>query len=211
MKYKMIIFDLDGTILDTLADLNQALNYALTKFNLTPVSLVVTKKCIGNGIRNLVYECSNHSPLTDEILREFKDYYAKHFNDFTKPYEGVSELIDYCLNQNLIIGVYSNKIEDIVVELCNKHFPDKFAFTFGEVEGRLRKPNPNFLNEIIKQYGLTNKDVLYIGDSEVDIKTCQNASIAGIFVSYGFRSKTELVKLSSQVVDKPSEIINLLR
>ncbi len=211
MKYKMIIFDLDGTILDTITDLNNACNYALQKFNLEPVSLDVTRKFIGNGIKNLIYESSNHSPLTAELLKEFKSYYASHFNDYTKPYKEVSELIDYCLEHGLIVGVYSNKVEDIAVKLCDKHFPNKFAFVYGDVEGRLRKPDSSFLTALIKQYGLTNKNVVYVGDSEVDIKTCQNALIDGIFVSYGFRSKAELIKLSNQVVDRPSAIINLLK
>lgn len=211
MKYKMVIFDLDGTILDTLGDLNEACNYALAKYDLNLVDIATTKKFIGHGIRNLIYESSNHSPYIDDLLKEFKEYYNSHFNDYTIPYEGIYEVLNFCKDNGIIIGVYSNKVEDIVNKLCIEHFKGYFNFAYGEVNNRKRKPDPSFLLEIINNHILMRSEVLYIGDSEVDIETCANASVDGLFVSYGFRTKESLTKLSSNVVDKPKDIINHLK
>ncbi len=210
MKYKLVIFDLDGTILNTLGDLCAASNAALQEFHLPEITLEQTQSYIGNGIRNLLLQASNYSEQIDSIVEFFKEYYWYHFNDFTKPYEGIQEVFQFCKDKGIRIGVLTNKIEEIALPLIEAHFPNTMDFVFGEIEGRTRKPNPEFLLSIIKRYGYTEKDVLYIGDSEVDILTCKNASIEGVFVSYGFRTKNQLLQHTNCIVDSALDIITCL-
>ena len=209
--YKLVIFDLDGTILNTLEDLLQSCNYVLSKYNLEKIELEDVRKNIGWGIRHLIYEVSKHSEYTDQMFVEYKEYYSKHYNDFTHPYDGVNEVIDYCLNNNIRIGVYTNKVEDIAQDLCNYHFKEKFEFVYGNLETRVRKPDPSFIVKVIEDLGLDKSEVLYIGDSEVDIKTANNAGINGLFLSYGYRPKEELLKYSDNIIDNALDIIDYLK
>lgn len=210
MKYKLVIFDLDGTILNTLEDLKEASNYALKQFNLPSITLEQTESYIGNGIRNLLLLASNHSFQIDDILISFKAYYASHYNDFTSKYEGIDEVLKFCKERNIHIGVLTNKVEDIAIKLVEEHFPKEMEFIFGEIIGRPRKPDVSFLLSVIEQYGLNKEEVLYIGDSEVDVKTSLNAGIDGVFVSYGFRSREVLSTLTKRIVDTPLELLKYI-
>lgn len=209
--YELVVFDLDGTILNTLEDLLQSCNYVLTKYKLNTVTLEDVRKNIGWGIRHLIYELSNHSEYIDEMFTEYKDYYSKHYNDFTKPYEGIKQVIEYCINNNIRIGVYTNKVEDIAKDLCDYHFNNKFEFVYGDVENRVRKPEPDFLISVLNDLGISKDKVLYVGDSEVDIKTSNNVGIDGLFLSYGYRPKEELLKYSNKIIDNALEIIDYLK
>ena len=209
--FKLVIFDLDGTILNTLEDLLQSCNYVLSKYNLENVTLEEVRKNIGWGIRHLIYEVSKHSEYTDQMFEEYKNYYSEHYNDFTHPYEGVNEVIDYCLNNNIRIGVYTNKVEDIAQDLCNYHFKDKFEFVYGNLESRVRKPDPSFINGVIEELGFDKSEVLYIGDSEVDINTANNAGINGLYLSYGYRPKEELLRYTNNIIDNALDIIEYLK
>ena len=209
--YELVIFDLDGTILNTLEDLLQSCNYVLTKYNLNTVTLEDVRKNIGWGIRHLIYELSNHSQYIDDMFNEYKDYYSKHYNDYTKPYEGINEVLDYCITNKIRIGVYTNKVEDIARDLCDYHFKDKFEFVYGDVQNRVRKPEPSFLQSVLSELGVDINKVLYIGDSEVDIKTANNVGIDGLFLSYGYRPKEELLRHSNNIIDNALDIINYLK
>lgn len=211
MKYKMVIFDLDGTILNTIKDLCVASNEALKKFKLNPITIEDTQKYLGHGIRHLIDMASCHSSEVDLILKHFKEYYVSHYNIYTRPYEGIREVLNWCHQKGIILGVFSNKVEMIARALCDEHFPNDFDFVYGEVEGRKRKPDVSFLISLINSYSLSLDEVLYIGDSDVDIKTCENAKIDGLFVSYGFRDKEFLKSISTQVVDSPEEILEFLK
>lgn len=210
MKYKLVIFDLDGTILNTLQDLKEACNFALKRYNLLPITLEQTKSYIGNGIRNLLLLASNYNSQIDEILISFKSYYSTHYNDFTTQYEGINEVIKFCKKKDIHLGVLTNKVEDIAQRLVEEQFPNQMEFVYGEIIGRPRKPDPSFLFSIFEQYGLKKEEVLYVGDSEVDVKTSLNAGIDGVFVSYGFRSKEILSKLTKRIVDTPLELLKYL-
>lgn len=211
MKYKLVIFDLDGTILNTLRDLMEACNFALKKFHLPLISLEQTQRYIGHGIRNLLLSASNYSPQIDQIVKVFKSYYAIHYNDYTKKYAGIEDVFSFCRKKNIIIGVLTNKVEDIAKNLIEAHFPKTFDFVYGEVEGRARKPNPSFLLSILKQYGCRKEEALYIGDSEVDIEVCKNACIDGVFVAYGFRRKEILSGLTKCIIDTPKELLKYMK
>lgn len=210
MKYNMVIFDLDGTILNTLEDLKEACNYALKKYKLSPITLEQTKSYIGNGIRNLLISASNNNEHIDEILIAFKEYYSKHYNDFTTRYEGIDTVFQYCKERDIHIGVLTNKVEDIARKIVEEQFPNQMEFIYGEVLGRPRKPDASFLLSIIEIYGYKKEEVLYVGDSEVDVVTCKNARIDGVFVSYGFRSKDVLLAISDCVVDNPLALLKYI-
>lgn len=210
MKYKLIIFDLDGTILNTLGDLCASCNAALDEFQLPRITLEQTKSFVGNGIRDLILHASNFHEKADDILLSFKKYYSKHYNDFTTSYEGIEQVFRYCKVNEIKIGVFTNKVEDIAKNLVQAHFPSTMEFVYGEVSERPRKPDPIWLNSIIRMYGFSKEEVLYIGDSEVDIKACRNADIDGLFVSYGFRSRSQLLRETNRIVDSALEIIHFL-
>lgn len=210
MKYKLLIFDLDGTILNTLADLCAACNYALEDNGLPTITLNQVRTYIGNGIKNLIRLASNNSSQLDTILQSFKAYYQKNYNVFTNSYDGIEEVFAFCKENKISMGVFTNKVEDIAKKLVEEQFPDCMEFIYGEVSGRPRKPDPTFLLEIMRAYGVSKDEVLYIGDSEVDIETCTQAKIEGLFVSYGFRDKEELLKQTNRIVDHPKEIIQYL-
>lgn len=210
MRYKMIIFDLDGTILNTIEDLCAACNSALDRFGLEKINLSQTMAYLGHGIRHLVYEASKHFSDIDLLLAEFKDYYGVHYNDATEPYSGITEVLRWCLEEKLILGVLTNKVEGIARDLCKAHFNHIFSFVYGDVAGRKRKPNADFLLEILKKHQISCNEVLYIGDSEVDIELCRNAGIDGLFVSYGFRKKENLLAYTDFVVDTPQAIKEFL-
>lgn len=210
MNYKLIIFDLDGTILDTLGDLHEAVNFSLKQFHLPLITLEETKKFIGNGIRNLLLLASNYNSQIDEILKSFKEYYSIHYNDFTIKYDKIEEIFQYCKDRNIHIGVFTNKVEDIAKRLVDEHFPNQMEFIYGEVINRPRKPDPSFFSSIINQYGFKKEEVLYVGDSEVDVKLCLNAKVDGVFVSYGFRRKEILSSLTTHIVDSPLELLKYI-
>ncbi len=211
MKYKMVVFDLDGTILNTIGDLCDACNYALKKHGLTAITEEQTKAYLGHGIRHLIQEASLHHPQVDDILADFKAYYGKNYNIKTKAYSGIQEVFSYCREQGIRLGVVTNKVESIARHLVEAHFPNIMNFVYGDTENRKRKPNPETILTILKDYALNEEDLLYIGDSEVDIATVSNAGVNGLFVSYGFRAKQELQQYTDRLVDCPNEIIEWIR
>lgn len=211
MKYKMIVFDLDGTLLNTIEDLCNACNYGLNQYNLKNISIQETMLYLGHGIRHLVYEASKHSSYTEELLTVFRKYYSLNYNGTTKPYPGIDEVLEFCKRNHLILGVLTNKVEDIAQNLCKAHFGNQFDFVYGDKEGRQKKPNPDFFLQLLKEYKLSCKEVLYIGDSEVDIDFSRAAGVDGLFVSYGFRTKQSLLEKSDFVVDTPQDIVNFLK
>ncbi len=210
MNYKMVVFDLDGTLCNTLEDLYEACNYALVQCNLPKISLDQTRNFIGNGIKKLLLRASDSQGDLEELLKHFQFYYNQNFAVHTKAYSDIEEVLKYCKKKNLIVGVLTNKVETIAQKIIQTLFGNFFDFVYGEVPGRLKKPDPTFLLEIIRAYGLNSKEVLYIGDSEVDIRTTKNASIHGVFVSYGFRDKLELLQYTDCIAETPLDLIQYI-
>ncbi len=211
MKYQCVIFDLDGTILNTIDDLTCACNQALRQYGLKEINSKQTKAFLGHGIRHLMLEASNNDPRIDDLLAIFRKYYNSNYNVYTKEYEGITEVFEWCISHHIQIGVYTNKVEDIAIRLCQEHFQNRLSFVYGEVKGRSRKPDATFLTDLIRKLGLTPSEVLYIGDSEVDVQTAQSAGTDGLFVSYGFRDKEQMLAITNQLVDDPKEIITYLK
>lgn len=212
MKYKMVVFDLDGTILNTIEDLRNAVNYSLSSFGLSSIDINQTKTFLGHGIRFLMQKASNNHPEDIKLLNAFKTYYYEHYNDFTKPYDGIREVLDFCKENGIKIGVLTNKVEEVAVKLCDAHFNKDFLFVYGDIEGRKRKPDPEMLIKIMNEYNITNEQILYVGDSEVDYDTALNAKCDICLCGYGFRDKDELTaRYGNIVVNEAREIINFIK
>ena len=197
MKY--IIFDLDGTILDTLQDLTNAVNHGLKSFKLPQKDLDFVRLAIGNGTKVLIKRCTPCDISEEErsmVFNTFKDYYFKHFTDNTKPYPGIYEmLLKLKETNNVKLAVLSNKDDDLTKQLIEKEFPRVFDIIQGSYIDKPRKPDPYLINKIIKENNIEIKDCLYIGDTNVDKETANAGNLEYRLVNYGYRSKKELEKM----------------
>lgn len=195
MKYELAIFDLDGTILNTLEDLACAVNAALAAHGYPQHSVEDVRRFVGNGVANLIRRAVPSG--TDEaecvrILADFKAYYRDHINDHTRPYDGIPALLKSLRDAGVKIGVNSNKFDAALQSLCHIHFEGLYDCAVGESENTPRKPDPTAARRIMAAMGVDPGRTIYIGDSDVDLKTARNAGIAGAWVSWGFRSRTEM-------------------
>lgn len=192
MKYKLAIFDMDGTILSTLDDLANGVDYALRENGLLARSKQETRAALGRGVRFLI-EQSVPDGLSDaeisKVEEDFLKYYKVHSMDNTRPYDGIVELIKEVRESGIKTAVVSNKIDSAVKELCANFFEGAFDVAYGERPGIPRKPDPKPINAIIDEFGLSKNEVVYIGDSEVDLLTANNAKIDHIIVTWGFRDR----------------------
>lgn len=213
-KYELVIFDMDGTILYTLTDIVNGLNYALKKNHYPERTQEQVRKFIGNGIRHEVIHSlpkDVSEDVIDQVFDDFNEYYAVHCGDTTRPYEGVVELIEK-LNQNgILTAVVSNKGDYAVQQLMEQYFPKLFKMGVGEKKGVRRKPYPDTVNEVLKALDIKCENAVYIGDCEVDIETAKNASMDGIIVEWGYRDHDFLVEHGAQVLVKDvEELKNIL-
>ena len=212
--YKLMIFDLDGTILATLDDLYNSVNYALSTLGYPTRSYTEVRAFVGNGMLNLIKRSAPDGASEDEIqniLTTFRSHYAIHKADCTKPYTGIEKVLDDLKKQGTILTVLSNKDDDAVGVLCEKYFPNVFDFTAGNRADRKRKPDPESVHAIINKYGLTTRDTVYIGDSEVDVLTAQNAKVDCVAVSWGFRDREVLVDAgATMIADTMDELYEYL-
>lgn len=193
---KTIIFDLDGTILDTLVDLKNAVNHALNVFDLPEKSLEFVRKAIGNGTQVLIKRCTPESisiEKREDVYACFKNYYLNHYADYTKPYQGIFELLK-SLQNKCFLAVVSNKDHDLTTKLINKEFPGLFNIIQGSYSDKPKKPDPYLINKIFKENNLNNKECLYVGDTDVDKQSAVNANLPYLLVNYGYRTKEELEK-----------------
>lgn len=214
MSYKAVIFDLDGTILDTLQDLANSVNHALRTHGYPERSLDEVRRFIGNGVRVLMQRscpAGLAEAAQDEALATFRAHYDVHCKDNTGPYEGIHELLNALLEKGIRTAVVSNKIEPAVIVLCDEHFPGQFEYMVGNRPDLAPKPSPDSVNEVIGKMGLEKREVVYIGDTEVDIQTANNAGIDCIGVDWGFRDGETLQKLGVKyLVNKPAEVLDIV-
>ena len=214
MKYDLIIFDMDGTILNTLEDLKNSLNYVLQQAGYQTRTLEEVRTFVGNGIRKTIERAlpsDIEEEKIDELFSLFMDYYAIHNTDNTKPYNGVIDLLKELKHLGYKTAVVSNKKNSAVKSLCKKFFTGLFDVEIGEKVNIAKKPEPDEVNEVLKILNIDRTKSIYIGDSEVDIQTAQNSKMKSIIVDWGFRDRKFLYEHGAEViVSNPSEILDII-
>lgn len=215
MRYKLIIFDMDGTILDTLTDLADGVNYALDKTGYELKSYEQVRSYLGNGIQKTIER--SLPPGTDEneqarVLGFFREYYSIHCADHTRAYDGITEELRLLKNLGYKLAVVSNKSDEAVKVLCKQYFDDIFDISSGSRAGIRKKPYPDSVIIVMQKLGENCDETIYVGDSEVDIQTAANAQIRCISVDWGFRDRSQLVEAGAAVIiSEPAQITELVR
>ena len=210
--YKTYIFDLDGTLLDTLNDLHASCNYALRTHGMPERSLEEVRQFVGNGVKKLMERAipdGLENPLFEDTLQTFRQHYLLHNLDTTLPYPGIMEMLQQLKAQGKRIAVVSNKFYAATQDLCKHFFGDTIQVAIGEREDIKKKPAPDTVLEALHQLQVTKQDAVYVGDSEVDVETARNSGIPCISVLWGFRSKSFLLSHGATTfIETPNELTN---
>lgn len=210
--YKTYIFDLDGTLLNTLNDLHASCNYALRTHGMPERSLEEVRQFVGNGVKKLMERAIPNgleNPLFEDTLQTFRQHYLLHNLDTTLPYPGIMEMLQQLKAQGKRIAVVSNKFYAATQDLCKHFFGDTIQVAIGEREDIKKKPAPDTVLEALRQLQVTRQDAVYVGDSEVDVETARNSGIPCISVLWGFRSKSFLLSHGATTfIETPNELTN---
>lgn len=201
-KYKAVIWDLDGTLLNTLEDLMNSVNYGLSKHGMPKITLEQTRRFVGNGVAKLVERAvpaGTDGNVQADVLKDFKEYYSIHSKDKTKPYDGVVELMTKLKAEGYKLAIVSNKLKEAVEELAGIYFPGLIDVAMGDTPGIPKKPAPDMIYKALELLGLEKNEAVFIGDSDVDVATGINSGMDMITVLWGFRDKEELVKAGAEV------------
>ncbi|MBQ8000013.1 MAG: HAD-IA family hydrolase [Ruminococcus sp.] len=213
---KLVVFDLDGTLVDSIYDLADCVNTALRKHNLPENTLSEYYSFVGNGMENLIRTSLKSQGNNDELYKavraDFDIEYAAHCNDKTCPYEGVAELLTQLEDKGIATAVLTNKADEFVGGILSRCFPEhKFSAFWGQRQGIERKPSAQGLLMLIQELGYKVEDCVYIGDSEVDVKTANNAGMDLVCVLWGFRSKDELISAGAKrMVSTAEELLQAI-
>lgn len=211
--YKVYIFDLDGTLLDTLTDLAASTNYALREHGMPEHSVDDVRRFVGNGVRKLMERAvpdGADNPLFDEAFATFRQHYMEHDLDTTRPYDGIPEMLATLKSRGCRIAVVSNKMMAATQELCQHFFPDTVEVAIGEheAEGIRKKPAPDTVYAALSALGVTKDHAVYVGDSDVDIATARHAGLPCISVLWGFRDRDFLIQHGAEtLISAPSELL----
>lgn len=209
-----VIFDMDGTLLDTLEDLTDATNAGLAAKGYPARSLEEVRSFVGNGVEILMRKAVPQEASEKDVeicLAGFKDYYARHWQDKTKPYDGILSLLSVLKERGVGTAVISNKYDKAVTALCEDYFPGCFDAARGERQGVPRKPAPDGIFSILEELGTQKESTLYVGDSEVDMDTAKNAGLVSVGVTWGFRNRDLLEeKGADYIIDRPAQILDLI-
>lgn len=211
---KAVIFDLDGTLLDTLEDLAAAVNHILERYGYPLRTRAQVRKALGNGLERLL-RLSVPDTIAEErfqkMLGEFRPYYFAHCNEKTCAFAGVPELLASLKQKGIAMAIVSNKAQPAVAELCRQYFAEYMETAIGESPDIRRKPAPDTVVKALELLGIHKEEAVYVGDSEVDKATADNVGMDCILVSWGFRDRPQLEALQPwKLVDSPKEILNLL-
>ena len=214
MKYKAVIFDLDGTLLDTLTDLAEGTNYALRVNGFPERTLDEIRRFVGNGARKLIERAVPEGQVEkalEQVRRDFDVYYKVHCKDHTGPYPGTMEMLEELARKGYALGVVSNKPDFAVQELIPEYFPGMFASVSGERQGVAKKPAPDLIWESMKNLQVNSSEAVYVGDSEVDLEAAANAGIPCISVAWGFKGREFLEEHQAEVIiEEPLDILKYL-
>ena len=214
---KLIIFDLDGTLLDTIEDLANSVNYALSLHNFPTHPVSAFNFFIGNGLNKLLEralpETSRNQDNISMLKADFITHYYSHSDEFTKPYPGISGLLKKLSAEGFHLAIASNKIHQATVDLAKRFFPDiEFVAVLGQRDGYAVKPNPAILEEIIEIAGVQKSEVLYVGDSGVDVATANNTQVDFTGVLWGFRPRKELEDVgATRFVNTTDELYSIIK
>ena len=214
MLYHTAIFDLDGTLLDTLQDLADSTNYALSLHHLPPRTVEEVRQFVGNGVGLLIHRAvpeGTAEELEGQVLRDFRAHYLLNMENRTAPYPGVPDLLDALRAAGVRTAVVSNKFDGAVKGLCQNYFGQRVEAAIGESQGVARKPAPDTVFRALTELGQAPEGAVYVGDSDVDILTAKNAGLPCIAVSWGFRSRAFLEANGARVIaDTMQELEQLL-
>lgn len=212
---KGIIFDLDGTLLNTVDDIKNSLNYVLKENNFPICTLEQVKKSLGYGSLSLIKDSvpTNTSDiLINKVYNEYVDYYTKNNNDLTRPYEDIMTLLKLLKANKYLLAITSNKMQEAVTELNENTFEGLIDVAIGERKTIKLKPDPEMLILALEELGLKPDEVIYVGDTEVDLLTAKNASLKSVAVTWGFRSKKELlIHDPNYVIDNPLDLLEIIK
>ncbi len=213
MSYQTYIFDLDGTLLDTLGDLAASVNYSMRTHGMPEHSVDEVRLFVGNGVRRLMERAvpgGAAHPAFEAAFATFRRHYMEHSLDTTRPYEGIPELLQDLKRRGRHTAVVSNKFDAATKELCRHFFPDTIDVAVGEheAEGIRKKPAPDTVLQALSQLGVGQEGAVYVGDSDVDIQTARNSGLPCISVLWGFRNREFLLAHGAETfVSQPSELL----
>ena len=214
ITYKTYIFDLDGTLLDTLGDLAASVNYALRMHRMPEHSIDDVRRFVGNGVRKLMERAIPEGAENSDFevtFATFRQHYMAHSLDTTKPYEGILETLEALKAKGCHLAVVSNKMMAATQDLCRHFFPDTIEVAIGENEaaGIRKKPAPDTVFEALRQLGVGQEGAVYVGDSDVDIETAMNSGLPCISVLWGFRDRDFLLQHGAKtLISSPSELLS---
>ena len=212
MNYDAVIFDLDGTLLNTLEDLADSVNFALSAAGLPLRTTEEVRRFIGDGVPVLIVR--SVAPVTDPkvidfVHQRFTRHYRENCENKTRPYEGVPQMLERLQAEGIPAAIVSNKVDFAVKKLAAQYFPGKITLALGDRDGVPRKPAPDSLLEAIRLLHCSHP--LYVGDSDVDVQTAKSACVDGIFVTWGFRSREELTAAGArQLADTPAQLLEMI-
>lgn len=201
MKYKAVLFDMDGTVLDTLGDLAAAVNHTLREFSMPERSIAEVAAALSNGAAYLIaHTVPDGTPkeLTDKVLAAYALYYDAHCDILTGPYDGIVPLMEKLRDKGVKLAVISNKQDTAVKPLAEKYFPGLLEIAVGESAEVRRKPNPDAVLAALRHIGVEREDAIYVGDTEVDLQTARNAGMECASVDWGFRTREQLVEIGAE-------------
>ena len=210
----LVIFDLDGTLLNTIADFGTACNYALKKMGYPSHPISAYNFMVGNGVRKLMQraEPDADAPTIDRLLVYFREYYDEHCTDNTLPYPGIPELLEDLTSKGVKVAVATNKYQSAATHIINHYFPEiPFVAVMGQIDDRPVKPDPSVVFAVLSASPAPKADVVFVGDSAVDIDTARRACVDSIGVTWGFRPISELRRAyADNIVNNPQDIMRIV-
>ncbi|MBQ8014912.1 MAG: HAD-IA family hydrolase [Clostridia bacterium] len=215
MKYDAVVFDLDGTLTDTLEDLKNSVNYAMCEFGFPERTLEEVRAFVGNGVKRLVYLSvpeNTEKAVADKCLAVFKEHYKNNSLVKTKPYDGIIPMLEELKKQGVKIAVVTNKMHEAAEDIVRIFFDGLVDITVGQTDGIAQKPQPDAVYLALGKLGISKEKAVYVGDSEVDCITAKNAKIPCIGVTWGFRDKSVLAENGADcIINKPQEIFDMIK